>query len=616
MMADGGRIRTACLTVAASASAVATFAAVPPAVPGDLRMPPRYAGEPVPGDAPAGPENFGYDGTRRWGGTQDPAGIVGFPALGQNREAQPVGRRGAVREYSRPAASGWVALVGAFGKPGCYEIAGESVPLAELLRRCEAFGDGATGTLRLVRGGMPAGTVSPVPNVLLRPGDLLVADGAGARRFGVTTASYESRQGAAELPAGVRLGVVGATERPLSINLDANKATVATVIAGLGQSVAPRDVTVLVGGSVRKRGDEVAQLTDGSVVVFDPRSVDVRQVAASGIESHTRFYPVQEATPEVPPHAIPEGAAPGLAAPSLEAMTTPTADASSAAAMSLVPPPPTADENLSPLPEVDMLAPPADEPPLGYPRTADASGAIPVGPPDVAEPHITAVPAEAFYGGPSEPRIATAEPAAPPVPTDSLGPSTDSLGPADLAEPATEETAAEEPSIGSLAATVLAGGALGAITFLILRRLRGRGLPGLSSARVAAMIARPARAEGVERPAAPAAAAPADLLAALVADRLAFREEPIELPPVLRIFGRSSAMRKRRIDPAVAGVPEPHIPIAAPLAPAAAEASQKPAAKAHFRIDGAESPVPAAGVAGGTPFERALAARHRAASRR
>ena len=96
------------------------------------------------------------------------------------------------------------------------------------------------------------------------------------------------------------------------------------------------------------------------------------------------------------------------------------------------------------------------------------------------------------------------------------------------------------------------------------------------------------------------------------------------MPPVLRIFGRSSAMRKRRIDPAAAGVPEPHIPLAAPVAREAAEEPRVESTKttkatgttAQFRIDPAESPIPAAGLAGGTPFERALAARHRAATQR
>jgi hypothetical protein len=607
-----------------------SFAAAPPAGPADLRLPPRYAGEPLSGHGGA---RFGAPGQAVNARTARPAAppIYGFHALGGNVDAQPVGRRGAVREFARPASSGWVALVGEFGKQGCYEVPGDSVPLAEVLRRCEGLGPQATGTIRLVRGGMPAGTISPTGSELLRPGDLLVADGAGARRYGgVTTASYER-----ERPAdGVRLGVVGATERPLSIKLDQNKATVAAVIGGLGQTLSPRDVTVLVGGSVRRRGDEVAQLTDGSVVVFDPRTVDVRQVAASGIESQTYFYPVQEAPSELPSGGAPEAmpgaaaampaAAPAFAAPSSEAMPTGAVETPSAAGMSLVPPPP-ADENLSSLPSVEMLGPPADEPPLGYPRTADASGSIPVGPPDVAEPHITAVPAASFYGGPAEPRIASAEPAAPPVPTDSLGPATSSLGPADTAEPATEQEAAEEPSLGSLAATVLVGGVLGAITFLGLRRLRGRGLPKLSAARVTTMFARPARPTATGRPAmerpaattAGSAAAPSDMLAALIADRLAFREEPVELPPVLRIFGRSSAMRKRRVDPAAAGVPEPHFPVAAPIAREAAEVRAEAATrKAQFRIDPAESPVPNAELAGGTPFERALAARHRAAAQR
>jgi hypothetical protein len=284
-----------------------------------------------------------------------------------------------------------------------------------------------------------------------------------------------------------------------------------------------------------------------------------------------------------------------------------TAEVSSAPVMSLVPPPPSDAGGVSALPKVDLLDPPADEPPLGFPRTADASGSVPVGPPNVAESHIARVPAESIYGtqeaGPS-PMMAPEPPA--------------SSGPADgvAASSDTEESAEDDVSISSLVMTVLIGGALGAATFLILRRFRGRRIAGRVADGLVSRIRTRAIATEDDRPSPIRAAAPSDMLAALVADRLAFREEPIELPSVIRIYGRSSALKKRRIDPpAAAVVPEPHIPLAAPaeVAKAEAKAARETSAKAKFRVDPAQ-PVasPAEDIPGATPFERALAARQRA----
>jgi hypothetical protein len=284
-----------------------------------------------------------------------------------------------------------------------------------------------------------------------------------------------------------------------------------------------------------------------------------------------------------------------------------TAEASSAPVMSLVPPPPSDAGGVSALPKVDLLDPPADEPPLGFPQTADASGSMPVGPPNVAESHIARVPAESIYGkddaGPS-PMMAPEPPA--------------SSGPADGAASAdTEESAEDDVSIGSLVMTILIGGALGAATFLILRRFRGRRIAGrVADGLVSRIRPRTIATERDDRPAAVRAAAPSDMLAALVADRLAFREEPIELPSVIRIYGRSSALKKRRIDPpAAAVVPEPHIPLTVPADGTKAEskAAREASAKAKFRVDPAQPVASSAeDIPGATPFERALAARQRA----
>lgn len=641
-MTQRGRLWAACLT-AASASAAASFAAGPPATEyADLRLPSGYPGDgTVPGTFPQpGSGNLAPGGAGGAGGfgrtpAPEPSGaspIVGFPSLGRP-EPRPVGRQGAVREYARPAATGWVALVGEFKKPGGYEIAGTGTALPELLGRCDGLTAHATQTLRLVRNARAATVIhagSEAPAVL-RPGDVLVAEGRGDRRYGVVATSYEDRRKPAAPRPNVQLGIVGLSDRPVAVKVPGAYATVEGVLALSRQThLAPRDVTVLVGGGRKVAGDQVTELTHGSVLLFDRRDVAAEAVG----ELPTNYYPLQPppaglpAAPEAPglsadpaPSETVLTSAPGFGVPSPQALRP----ARTAEAMSLVPPLPAGDEGLSALPEVEALDPPADEPPLGFPRTADASGSVPVGRPEIAEPHITAVPVESIYG-PAVPRIATADAApAPPIPSDPprlaspLVPS-GSLG---LAGPtgttAAESTAEEELSFGSLAATVLIGGALGAITFVTLRKLRGRRPIGSLIGRLRTRIGVRAEAAMAERPEITRGTAPSNLLAALVADRLAFREEPIELPAVLRVFGRSSALKRRRIDPAAAGVPEPHIPLATPVEPAVGEttaaAKQPAAAKTNVRIDEAEPRSAPAGLAGGTPFERALAARRRTAAR-
>ena len=118
------------------------------------------------------------------------------------------------------------------------------------------------------------------------------------------------------------------------------------------------------------------------------------------------------------------------------------------------------------------------------------------------------------------------------------------------------------------------------------------------------------------------------LLDAMIADRLPLREEPVTLPLSQHLHGRSPAMKKRRLDgPVTVVIPEPHLPV---IVEAHAEA-----VAVRPRVEDRTTETSADSVAGvstrgkrrfdpppvdpplttGTPFERALAARH-AAKRR
>lgn len=124
-----------------------------------------------------------------------------------------------------------------------------------------------------------------------------------------------------------------------------------------------------------------------------------------------------------------------------------------------------------------------------------------------------------------------------------------------------------------------------------------------------------------------AASSAGSLLAALIADRLVRREETVALPLSLQLHGRSSALQKQRLDGTAPSIPEPHLSLATACEtrntsqPGGEAASESPHTNAgdpspddaRRRID--PPLAAAAALTSGTPFERALAARHRAQHR-
>ena len=331
-------------------------------------------------------------------------------------------------------------------------------------------------------------------------------------------------------------------------------------------------------------------------------------------------------------------------------------------------PPPTFDADLTALPRVEMLAPPPGEG-GAYPRTADMSGRVPIGGGGY-QSHIVPLPTDALYGP-----APTAAPIASQTPTVIQPPSVAPAPPVPSAESLAPVSNDGGLSLDGLALTILLGGGLGVASFWLLRRIKPLGLRRRLERKVHIAIARQRAASraaaasiATEGPTAHADDAPlahghsgrpapireavvtppvaaktqptisepaSEALAALIAGRMAFREEPLTLPATLRVHGHSPALKKRRIDPPAAEVAKPHFPVVpaaartATAAPVQVEPREAVAAEpraahaATHRIDPGRRPSAApAPTAGAQPapaphgaFGRALAARRQAAAR-
>ncbi len=356
------------------------------------------------------------------------------------------------------------------------------------------------------------------------------------------------------------------------------------------------------GGTEEVFGDQVTELTPGSVLVFPPGSVDLEALG----DVKTRFYPAtpQGTTSEPAPMSV-EPALQSLGTPpsmlNASISEIPTGAATQQLPAEFAPSAPAPE--LSSLPRVEMLDAPDDDS-LRFPRTADASGTMPIGAPEAGS-HIVPFPSDAIDAGKSPPAAASATPTA-----------------VTLSEDA-ESTEASKglPSITELAPTLLIGTVLGAATFFALRLWRRRSASESVISRLSALsrIVRPSRTvrpSQTVRAAEIKAASPDDMLAALIANRLALREEAVVLAPALQLYGRSSAMKHRRIDPPSADIARPHIPMAtthrgaAETLPSNADSfSGASRGQTRVRFDDAEQATPSKTTdRGGTPFERALAA--------
>lgn len=189
----------------------------------------------------------------------------------------------------------YVAVMGQVGRPAVYEVRQSPIELTEVIRMAGGLSDQASGSVRIIRRGRGGQQVFFTPQsrgYTLADGDLIVADPKGyINHRGLPGSSKHRVVGIEDIqsgptetePAGVEIGLVQLIGRPVVLDISAARATVAATLDLLNQSL-PADgiVTVLrPNGSREEVTSEAAAktvLTSGSVLVFDPRTVNGRNL--------------------------------------------------------------------------------------------------------------------------------------------------------------------------------------------------------------------------------------------------------------------------------------------------------------------------------------------------
>lgn len=482
----------------------------------------------------------------------------------------------------------WITIMGTVENAGSYELDAETISLADLLARAGGPAKIANHTIQIVRDGRPWGRVES-PETPLKPGDLLIVQNPDAR------------------PAGdkVTLGLIGLSDAPVAVSVAAEDATINGILKLAHQThLTAEMITVLIDGAREVPLDGTDRLPSGAVLVFDPATIHHDELPpmkthrfASASRNHIQLANQAIGNPSDANSPAPRGN---------------SASRGHVTITSAVPAP----QDLSPLPSVQQLGPPPADAPL--PRTADASGTVPIGPPEV-DSHIVRFPRDEFLAPIQNERVAAA-PDPPPRNTEPIG------LPAE--QPPVNESASKDTNDSNIWPIVLISLLLGGGTFYVIRRFRGndartRPLEKLRELKTSldwrgtadeadtpnqspATIKIPPQSFGRESDRKTTTQlAPADLLSALVANRLPLREEAVELPRALFVQGRSTAPARRRVDSGTRPASAPQI-FDQTHTPSIQTAEEESAAETIF--DPAE---PLSGLAlaerTGTPFEQALA---------
>lgn len=598
-MGNAKQLRTAWFALVAIAW-TGVVAAEPPKTDGNVAISAELLAT-IPAEGPLDPEQDHY--------SRNP-GKASLNALDAATTAN-----GVVPSIAYEAAPRWITVLGDVRDAGSYELVSPSMTAGELLARCGGPDTLSNHTLHLVREGQPWGPIA-TPEEALRAGDLVVVQSLDAR----------------PADGSVLLGLVGLLDSPVAVRVPDDFATINRILERANQThLSAADVTVLVDGARGVPMEGTSRLPDCAVLVFNPDRVKQARVPALRTQrfASAADEKIQLAgqTPHVKtdeePAAIPR--------------QTTNASPAGHVTISAIP---AESENLSPLPRVQPLGPPPLENQSsagGPPRTADRSGAVTIGPPE-PDSHIVPYPVEEFLPPVEDERMAAAP--APPVqknePQEPVGLPVIEPDEADVSKAPQDEW---ELWPIALLAMLLGGG-----TFYLIRRLRdedaratlGENLRALVSRRdwrtedededdhhafsehetaeVPLPLAIHQRIEEQSVAAIPETnlvMSPADVLAALAANRLTFREEQVELPKALFVQGRSNAPARRRVD---AGDDRPCTPHLHDDQAAVARGSRGAVSPHETESDDDILFDPAEPISGqtaarqyGTPFEQALA---------
>jgi len=162
-----------------------------------------------------------------------------------------------------------VGVLGQVAHPGTYQFPAAPT-LQQVIQAADGLAPTASPMIRIVRGDRVAQRVSITTGgqEKLQAGDLIVVD-AQATRDPAQAAGNRAAQ-----PEGVQLGLIGVVDRPLVVKVHASRAHPETIIEMLGQTgvsmriIPPPNLTHTPG----------PLLPDGSVLVFDPRRIQVGEL--------------------------------------------------------------------------------------------------------------------------------------------------------------------------------------------------------------------------------------------------------------------------------------------------------------------------------------------------
>jgi hypothetical protein len=183
----------------------------------------------------------------------------------------------------------YVAVIGEVNRPGVYSTSSTDYPkLVEIIQQAGGPTDKASGNVRIVRHGKPAGQLflSPGLREVLFSGDVVIVDG---HRRGRTIAGSSGRQHSQqqEAPRGVaasdepavQIALVNLIERPVVLNnVPANLATKKGIASYLKQQPQVDQIRVIATNPspFNQQQDSVAaeQLLNGTVLVFKESLVE------------------------------------------------------------------------------------------------------------------------------------------------------------------------------------------------------------------------------------------------------------------------------------------------------------------------------------------------------
>ncbi len=177
----------------------------------------------------------------------------------------PAGYQGPSIHSSRGTGQQFYSILGAVGKPGVYEFQQNSIHVSELIKRSGGL-ISKTSSIHIVRNGR-AGlmeNVSAQNDPLLLKGDVVFIPGAVSDQNQVQV---------------TMLNLISRPVRPVVLLLNKKMASMDQLLQLLGQS--PEGVRVIHAKSSRKKaGENIHELTTGTVLVFKPELVVTENIPA------------------------------------------------------------------------------------------------------------------------------------------------------------------------------------------------------------------------------------------------------------------------------------------------------------------------------------------------